>query len=125
MKFLIRFVVVIFCFQLMSCYAQDNSIQNVSTTELQTLVKSNKVQLLDVRTLKEVTQGKIGSAIHADFYQKNLFKEKIKSLDKTKPIYVYCHSGVRSKKASKILLDSGFKKVYNYSGGWKAWNKTK
>ena len=37
--------------------------------------------------------------------------------DKDKIVIVYCQSGVRSKKAIKILKKSGFKNLYNLKNG--------
>ena len=44
------------------------------------------------------------------------------SLDKTKDIIVYCFVGVTSKVACQILVNAGFKDVYNVTGGVKAWD---
>ncbi len=43
------------------------------------------------------------------------FKFKLK--DKNKIIVVYCQSGIRSKKAVKILFKMGFENLYNLKGG--------
>ena len=48
------------------------------------------------------------------------FFEKI---NKSKPIYIYCRSGNRSKKSSEILKKIGFIKVYDLFGGYKSWIK--
>ena len=39
---------------------------------------------------------------------------------KDKPVFVYCSHSQRSRRASKILADSGFTKVYNINGGMTA-----
>ena len=44
-------------------------------------------------------------------------------INKTKPIYIYCRSGNRSKKSSEILKKIGFVKVYDLLGGYKNWIK--
>lgn len=36
---------------------------------------------------------------------------------KDKPVFVYCSHSQRSRRASKMLADSGFKKVFNVNGG--------
>ena len=43
-------------------------------------------------------------------------------LDKTKDIIVYCFVGVTSEVACQILVNAGFKDVYNVTGGIKAWD---
>jgi len=44
------------------------------------------------------------------------------SLDKSKDIIVYCFTGVTSEVACQILINAGFKDVYNMTGGIKAWD---
>ena len=44
------------------------------------------------------------------------------SLDKSKDIIVYCFTGVTSEVACQILVNAGFKDVYNMTGGIKAWD---
>jgi thioredoxin 1 len=45
----------------------------------------------------------------------------VKALDKTKPVYLYCLSGGRSKQAANYLAKQGFAKVYNLEGGIMEW----
>jgi rhodanese-related sulfurtransferase len=83
---------------------------------------SNDVQLVDVRTPKEYNQGFIKSAKNIDYFSDN-FKTQFQELDKEKPLYIYCRSGGRSGKASKILKELGFKEIYDLKGGYLAWSK--
>jgi len=76
--------------------------------------------LLDVRTLEEVQSGRIKGEINFDFKAPE-FNLLIKGLDKTKPYFVYCASGVRSGKAADKMKEDGFEKVYTLEGGLKAW----
>lgn len=41
--------------------------------------------------------------------------------DKTKPIFIYCRSGYRSKKAAQVLVNAGYKRIYEFGGilDWK------
>ncbi len=48
-----------------------------------------------------------------------------KTIDPTKPTLVYCAVGGRSRVAAQLLSGKGFDKVYNLSGGIKAWNGLK
>jgi len=54
----------------------------------------------------------------------NDFQEKVKKLDKNKPVYVYCEKGGRSANAAKILTEMGFKKVYDLQGGITNWEES-
>ncbi len=76
--------------------------------------------LLDVRSLAEVQQEHIKGQINFDFNMPQ-FDILIAGLDKTKPYFVYCASGVRSGKAADKMRDLDFQKVYLLEGGLKAW----
>lgn len=85
-------------------------------------VQSKNIQLLDVRTSNEYNQGHIAGAFQADWNNLEQFKERIASLDKQQPLYIYCLAGSRSAAAQKWLLKEGFKTVVNLQGGINAWN---
>jgi rhodanese-related sulfurtransferase len=80
----------------------------------------NDVQLLDVRTKTEYNQGHIKNASQANWYDKVEFSKKTETLNKSKPVYIYCKSGVRSSAASKLLTSKGYK-VYELKGGIDQW----
>jgi rhodanese-related sulfurtransferase len=84
-------------------------------------IRQKKVQLVDVRTPREYKGGHIGKAINIDLFQGGIFKQAIEKLDKSKPVYLYCRSGSRSKKAAQKILDMGFEKVYDLKGGYMHW----
>lgn len=94
----------------------------VSQTEFKTLIKAGKGQLLDVRTPGEFNAGHIKNADNIDFTGSD-FREKVATLDREKPVLIYCHSGNRSGKASLILKELGFKEVYDLQGGYSNWNE--
>ena len=84
-------------------------------------IQQKKIQLVDVRTPREYKGGDIGKAINIDLFQGGSFKQVIEKLDKSKPVYLYCRSGSRSKKAAQKILDMGFEKVYDLKGGYMHW----
>lgn len=95
--------------------------QNLPTEEFKKLLKENKdAVVLDVRTADEYNSGKIPNSININVLQAK-FQSEVAKLDKTKPYFVYCKSGMRSVRASQILCTLGFEKVYNLSGGYSAW----
>jgi rhodanese-related sulfurtransferase len=49
------------------------------------------------------------------------FQHQLDRLDKNVPVYVYCAVGGRSAQAAQILAQSGFKQVYNLTGGVQGW----
>jgi rhodanese-related sulfurtransferase len=73
---------------------------------------------LDVRTAGEYQSGHFKNSLQADWLNKEQFTDRIKYLDKNKPLLVYCASGVRSGAAAKWLLENGFTDVQNLKGGW-------
>ncbi|MNJ85470.1 Thioredoxin [compost metagenome] len=85
-------------------------------------IQREGIQLLDVRTAGEYNQGHITGAFQADWNNLSQFSERIASLDKEKPVYIYCLAGSRSAAAQKWLLKEGFRKVINLEGGINAWN---
>lgn len=80
------------------------------------------VTVLDVRTPEEFKDGAISGAVLADWWNKSDFATQTAKLDKTKPIYIYCLSGVRSAAAAAELRKKGFT-VTELKGGIKAWQK--
>lgn len=83
---------------------------------------SSENLLIDVRTPEEFKEGHIEGALNISILSGD-FKKKINELPKQAPVYIYCRSGKRSKKAA-IQMDSlGFKKIFDIEGGYIAWKK--
>ncbi len=80
----------------------------------------NNYVLLDIRTPKEYNEGHIENAHLLDIKSSD-FEEKLKNMDKDKEYIIYCKSGMRSDKASKIMTKHGFKNVTNIIGGINKW----
>lgn len=100
--------------------AQQPGTHDVQVAEFENLVKGGKGTVLDVRTPKEFEEGHIDGAVNINYFDKD-FADQVGKLDKSKPVYVYCHSGGRSAKAMTIMKDKGFTSVYNLVGGFTAW----
>ncbi len=77
-------------------------------------------QLVDVRTTGEYGGGHLPKSQNVDFRSAD-FTEKIQTLDKTKPTFVYCLSGGRSAEAANIMRQNGFTNVYEMGGGYLKW----
>ncbi len=80
-----------------------------------TLPRDGSVTLLDTRTPKEYSMGHAKDFINIPVDE---LRERIGELDKSKPVYVICQSGLRSYIASRILMGNGFD-VYNFAGGFR------
>lgn len=61
--------------------------------------------VIDVRTLPEWNSGHLEGAVHIQWQD---ILEVSPKLPKDEEIYLYCRSGNRSGKATKILQDSGY-----------------
>jgi rhodanese-related sulfurtransferase len=95
----------------------------LNQTEFKAKMKAEKVQILDVRTAKEVAEGKIDGAWHIDYFSPEFLQTAEKSLDKKTTVLIYCAYGVRSQSAMKDLKKAGFKVVYYLIGGYDAWKE--
>ena len=105
-----------------SCQSQETKKVSVVTFEEFTKqVIGKDVQLIDLRTDREYKAGFIDDAIQMNFFEKETFLKQIESLDKNKSVYIYCHSGGRSGRASKLLQEKGFQKIVDYAGGYSEW----
>lgn len=107
-------------FNFSSQYSDKIHILDVPTFKAH--LKEKNIQLIDVRTPREFLDGHIANARNLDYFNQSRFKEEIEKLDKTEPIYLYCRSGNRSQKAARILVDSGFEKIYDLKGGFMQWS---
>lgn len=95
--------------------------RNLSPVSFQSTMDTTKNGLLvDVRTPEEFESGHLKGAINIDF-RGNDFKTQIQKLDKHAPIFVYCHSGNRSGKATEMMRELGFTNVSNLTGGISGW----
>lgn len=99
---------------------QHTAIKNVDVKTFKELIDKNAGTILDVRTAKELTSGKIKGAVHIDYYSSD-FAAQVAKLDKSKPVYVYCAAGGRSSGAMDKMKKMGFVAVYNLEGGMGAW----
>jgi rhodanese-related sulfurtransferase len=106
-----------------SSYSQNN--KELAFDEFEMQINRPGVQLLDVRTLQEYNEGHIKNSLQADWLNREQFIERIQYLEKNKPLYVYCGSGVRSKEAGKWLRNNGFKQVHELQNGLIVWKKNK
>ncbi len=83
--------------------------------DVENLPRDGSVTLLDVRTVTEVSRGKIDGFVNIPL---DSLRERMNEIPKDKPIYVHCHSGLRSYIACRILTGNGFD-CYNLAGGWR------
>ena len=83
--------------------------------EVKDLPRDGSVTLLDTRTAHEYKNGHIDGYINIPVDD---LRERLSEIDKSKPVYVICQSGLRSYIACRILAQNGFD-CYNFSGGYR------
>jgi len=114
-------------FVLNAQYKNDNVLyKTVYPEDLAQQLKANPgYLLLDVRSkgenqdtsyMQSMNIGHLKDAKNIDIRELNTRLNELQGFKNT-PIFVYCSHSQRSRRASKMLADSGFTKVYNINGG--------
>ena len=83
--------------------------------DMDKLPRDGSVTLLDTRTVGEYAGGHIDGFTNIPVDE---LRERLGELDKSKPVYIICQSGLRSYIACRILSGYGFE-CYNFSGGFR------
>jgi len=96
--------------------------KTISIDEAYEKFTAKSAVFIDVRTAQEYDAGHIPGAVLIDV-NSDSFDEMIKKLDKNAVYVVYCRSGIRSARASERMNSFGIKNVYNFSGGFGAWQE--
>ncbi len=98
-----------------------DTLPEVNAEQLASLMKTEKINLLDVRRASEYnTEHVVGAQnFPLDFINKNMAQ-----LDHHKKYYVHCRSGYRSVIAASILKSRGVDNLVNIPGGYEAMGKT-
>jgi rhodanese-related sulfurtransferase len=107
---------------LSSCNSQANTkgYTDLDVPAFKAKMAEPAIVVLDVRTPEETAEGMIAGAIAID-YEADNFETEVDKLDKNKTYLVYCRSGSRSSEAGDIMVQKGFKHVFNLKGGYIAW----
>ncbi len=83
--------------------------------DVDALPRDGSVTLLDARTAGEYARGHIRGFRNIPVDE---LRERLAELEKGKPVYVICQSGLRSYIACRILEGQGYE-AYNFSGGFR------
>jgi len=116
--------IAIVAFLFYSC--TDGQSNLTAKTELSALEFGNKIKeipnatVVDVRTPEEFSKDHIVNAKNYD-WRGEVFEKQIETIDKSKPVFVYCLSGSRSAAAARQMRSEGFKTVYELQGGIMKW----
>ena len=107
---------------LFSCQQSKGDFKTVPVKEFAALIEDASVQRLDVRTMAEYSEGHIPGTININVLDDSFAVMADSTLQKDKPVALYCRSGKRSKKAAAILSEKGYK-VYELDKGFNAWQE--
>lgn len=121
MKFSILYLLIV-PLVILSCKGQTSkNIKTIEVTDYASKIKETpNPQILDVRTPEEFVSGHIDNAENVNWLGDNFVATATK-YDKTKPVFVYCKTGGRSKQAAEKLESLGFTTIYNLEGGILKW----
>ena len=94
-------------------------MKSIDVDDLNMRLKTNDIQLLDVREAYELEIAKIKNCLHIPMMD---VPNRVVELNKEKDIAVICHSGIRSSQVCVFLKQKGFS-VYNVLGGIDMWSE--
>ncbi len=116
------YLLTVLSFLFMSCNSQTSKkVELVSVTEFsQKIMATPKAQIIDVRTPEEFESGHIDDSQNINWLGSD-FEKSATTLDKSKPVFVYCKVGGRSAKAAAKLNEMGFTQIYDLDGGFLKW----
>ncbi|MCK5682462.1 hypothetical protein KAJ27_00010 [bacterium] len=102
-----------------------DGVKYITKEKLKSLIKAEKnLVIIDVLSAESFKKHHVKGAINIPF---GTLKSKIDSIvpDKKTPIVTYCanYHCKASTKAAKLLLEKGYKEVYDYKGGIAEWSK--
>ena len=84
-------------------------------------LKSDSSMLIDVRESFEFTGKRLKGAVNIPSSGK--LESATDTINRNRSLFLYCTSGVRSKRIAVRLYDLGFRKLYSLEGGITAWKK--
>ncbi len=86
--------------------------------DLEKLPRDGSVTLLDTRTAGEYRRGHLEGAVNIPV---DALRERLDEVERDRPVYVICQSGLRSYIACRILAGNGYE-AYNFAGGYRLYD---
>ncbi len=94
----------------------------ITANEVREITRNGeKVQIIDARVSKQYNEAHVDTALNMP---QDSMRKDLESLDKDSVTITYCNKGVTGNAAQNILINHGFSKVYNLSGGHKFYKAT-
>ncbi len=121
MKLLFIIATTVFALNFLWSCVKSNSetVPTLSSHQGEKLLSNHNYIFIDVRTKQEHDTGHIPNSTHISIESLESRIDEIEKY-KEKKIVVYCRSGNRSSKGTKILIKYGFEAM-NLSGGMPQW----
>ncbi|MBN2795305.1 MAG: rhodanese-like domain-containing protein [Clostridia bacterium] len=96
-------------------HKEEGKYQTITPEDAYERLQNEEILLLDVRTEEEYIVGSIPGSVLLPL---DAIEDEMETLypNKDAEIFVYCRSGNRSKTAANLLLELGYKNVYDLGG---------
>ena len=104
-----------------SC-SKNNGVETIPAKEFAKVISNPDVQLIDVRSTEEFIEGNIEGSVNISLAGEDFCGQVVRTLDKERPVAVYCRGGRQSAEAAEKLDSMGFK-VFELENGYKEWVK--
>lgn len=96
--------------------------RELTAEQAEAIIAGIRPFILDVRTPQEYQMARIENAVLIPVQELQRRAGELESY-KNQDILIYCATGNRSTVASKILIDRGFKRIYNLRNGIVDWHQ--
>jgi rhodanese-related sulfurtransferase len=100
--------------------ADKSKVQKIDVEQFDQKRKEKDAVVLDVRTPQEYREGHVPGAVNLDIHDPK-FADKVGQLDKSKTYLVHCAKGYRSAQATAKMSNMGFDNLFDFHGGFTAW----
>jgi hydroxyacylglutathione hydrolase len=97
---------------------ETEQVTQLNPSQLDDMLRQERVQVVDVRAPDEWSRGHLPAAIHIPLAE---LPERVGELDTSAPIVLHCKGGGRSSIATSFLQSKGITSVSNLAGGYDGW----
>lgn len=106
--------------------ALPDSIRLLEPAAAQFLITTQpRLQIIDCRMEDEFRHGHLPSAYHINQFKPDETRQRLQTLDHTRPTLVYCALGARSRETALLMNELGFQDIAILDGGIHAWLQAK
>lgn len=102
-----------------------HSIATKSAQEVRTYLANHDPDMYALIDVRQPDEYQAGHLAGARLMPLDTVPDRSSELDRSKPVFVYCTAGVRSRAAAAVLKRAGIPEVYSMAGGINAWNGLK